>query len=80
MSANFKVTFRGEDRLQKVAVDISRFLLEFFVKEEGKVLRPLTNNNMILDFFRYKESPYFHKISKFLVSLKFVLPDYDDQY
>ncbi|CAE8660746.1 unnamed protein product, partial [Polarella glacialis] len=32
------------DRLEKVTVDLSRFLLQFFVQDvEGKVMRPLTN-------------------------------------
>ena len=58
---------------------ISRFLLNFFYddgddnlgeKEEkqpsARTLRPLTNSNFVIDFFRFRDSPYFSIISKYL--------------
>eukprot|EP00658_Telonema_sp_P-2_P011369 TRINITY_DN14321_c0_g2_i1.p2 TRINITY_DN14321_c0_g2~~TRINITY_DN14321_c0_g2_i1.p2 ORF type:complete len:118 (+),score=35.05 TRINITY_DN14321_c0_g2_i1:474-827(+) len=49
------------DRLGQVTVDMSKFLLNFYVQQDeaGLVLRPLTNANFILDFYRYGGSVFF---------------------
>lgn len=49
-------------KLDEVAVAISHFLLHFFSQDEansetdeGPVLRPLTNSNFVVDFYRFRE-------------------------
>ena len=68
----------NEGTLAETTVRISRFLLEFFVS--GQVMRPLTNCNLVLDFFRYKESPYYTLFTNYLKYQKLEVPDYDHQY
>eukprot|EP00536_Pseudo-nitzschia_multiseries_P000059 jgi/Psemu1/321429/estExt_fgenesh1_pg.C_20043 len=65
------ISFANKADLGPVTVRICRFLLEFFVEDQpndgGTILmRPMTNNNFILDFFRYKSSPYYQKMVDYL--------------
>jgi len=68
----------NEEALADTTVRISRFLLEFFVS--GRIMRPLTNCNFVLDFFRYEESPYFTLFTRYLKYRQLEIPDYDQQY
>jgi hypothetical protein len=71
----------GESELAKATVDISRFLLEFFVQEAPtKVMRPLTNSNFLLDFFRYKEACYYTTVTAYLQRRGVESPEYELQY
>lgn len=66
------------DMLEKITIDISRFLLEFFVKE--KIMRPLTNSNFVCDFFRYQESRYYEVFTQYLAKRQVKIPSYKLQY
>lgn len=66
--------------LEQSTIAISRFLLTFFVDDENKVLRPLTNNNIILDFYRYKDSAYYSAFTNYLKRQNIEVPDYHRQY
>eukprot|EP00961_Rhodomonas_salina_P131543 1770446-Rhodomonas_salina.2 len=59
---------------------MSRFLLNFFVHDDDKVMRPLTNSNFVIDFFRFRDAPYYGAITRYLQHLKLDLPDYEEQY
>jgi len=74
------IRLHNVDKLQSTTVAISRFLLEFFVPNAGKVMRPLTNSNIVIDFFRYKEAPYFELMTSYLQYLQLNVPDYEVQY
>ena len=52
---------QNADGLKKATTSIARFLLEFFVQENPKVMRPLTNSNFVIDFYRFKAAPYYAK-------------------
>ena len=73
-----EIQLQNVEKLSNATVQISRFLLEFFVKD--KVMRPLTNSNFVLDFYRYKEAPYYHAVTKYLHDLQLPVPDYTQQY
>ncbi|VEU36574.1 unnamed protein product [Pseudo-nitzschia multistriata] len=65
------ISFSNKEELGPVTRRICTFLLEFFAEDqpdEGGTLlmRPMTNNNFVLDFFRYKSSPYYHKMVDYL--------------
>jgi hypothetical protein len=65
------ISFQNKDELGPVAKRICSFLLEFFAEDQPDdggtlLMRPMTNNNFVLDFFRYKSSPYYHKMLDFL--------------
>jgi hypothetical protein len=85
--------------LQDTTISMCKFLLEFFVQpiatgkdgggvggEEVKatVLRPLTNSNLPLDFYRFQSSPYYSLIMKYLKkklsSDQSLIPIYELQY
>lgn len=68
------------DRLKEACIRVSRFLLEFFVDENAGVLRPLTNCNVLLDFYRYTDSAYFALFTRFLQSQSLSVPEYKLQY
>lgn len=55
------------------------FLLRFFAPTPQR-LRPLSNCNVVLDFYRFKQSPYYGIAIKYLQHLKMPVPDYEDQY
>ena len=132
----FCIEVEDVDRLEQTAVNMSRFLLEFFVEQAGdststsrngnghhsqqqqnggddvdslladledlgdngnnncnntstnkrRILRPLTNSNFIVDFYRYKQAPYYRTVTNFLKQYYAkhtnppVLPDYESQY
>ena len=57
-----------------------RYLLEFFVDDQNKVMRPLTNSNFVADFFRYTQAPYYTVMVQYLSHLRIALPDYNEQY
>lgn len=65
------ISFKDKDELGPVAKRICTFLLEFFAEDhpddDGTLLmRPMTNNNFVLDFFRFRSSPYYHKMIDYL--------------
>jgi hypothetical protein len=75
-----------EEKLAEVTVDVSRFLLEFFVQDEstknadGRFMRPLTNSNVVVDFNRYEEAAYYKVVTTYLRSRQLPVPDYGKQY
>ena len=44
----------NSDLLQESTVCVSNLLLEFFAHDVSGVMRPLTNSNVLLDFYRHK--------------------------
>jgi hypothetical protein len=77
---NSRVELLDVPALDQTTVDISSFLLEFFVDGAAMVMRPLTNSNIVLDFFRYRQSVYFQKFAKYLQFRTISVPNYDLQY
>jgi hypothetical protein len=41
-------------------------MLNFFYDKKNNVLRPLTNNNLLIDFHKYKGSPYYNLMVEYL--------------
>lgn len=74
------VELESAETLGEATKSISRFLLEFFVAEQGRVMRPLTNSNFVLDFFRYTGAPYYQAMTDYLKHLGLSVPEYDLQY
>lgn len=78
------VNFTYVDALEETTLNMSRFLLEFFVDDGndggGATMRPLTNSNFVLDFYRYKEAPYHATMTKYLKHRQQSVPDYELQY
>lgn len=83
------ISIQNVDKLVETTATICRFMLEFFVEETraGKVgmadvvMRPLTNSNFVIDFYRYLEAPYFALFQDYLQNtLKRPVPDYEQQY
>ena len=66
--------------LEEASVRIAQFLLTFFLEPESRVCRPLTNNNFILDFYRYEQSPYFRAFVKYLEGKGIPVPKYSAQF
>lgn len=66
--------------LEQATVSIAQFLLTFFIDNDNKILRPLTNNNFILDFHRYADSPYYNSFVGYLKKKNIDVPSYDAQY
>mmetsp|Transcript_16564 Transcript_16564/g.40507 ORF Transcript_16564/g.40507 Transcript_16564/m.40507 type:complete len:2315 (+) Transcript_16564:297-7241(+) len=78
--------------LEHTTIQMCKYLLEFFVQpnaanqmtiEEATILRPLTNSNLPLDFYRFQSSPYYQLIVKYLGSKlqdKSQIPVYELQY
>jgi hypothetical protein len=66
--------------LEQSTIAIARFLLAFFIDGENKVLRPLTNSNFILDFYRYRDSAYYEAFTNYLRRQNIKPPDYHQQY
>jgi hypothetical protein len=85
------VNLQNLDVLEAVTIDMCRFLLEFFVEAQAQegygtgtmnIMRPLTNSNFVLDFFRYKDpssAAYYVAASTYLRG-KVDIPNYDRQY
>jgi len=72
------VDLLNQEALSEATIAISKFLLEFFVS--GSVMRPLTNSNFVLDFYRYEDSPYFTLFLRYLKYQNVQIPEYDRQY
>jgi hypothetical protein len=82
-SDNSSVDLHSVEALEEVTTSIAHFLLSFFV-EEGQngqtvVMRPLTNSNFVLDFYRYEAAPYHATMMQYLQQ-RGNAPDYDRQY
>lgn len=74
------VTLQDPNLLGKATIRIAQFLLTFFVDTERRIIRPYTNSNFILDFYRYKSSPYYLAFVRYLMHKKISVPNYDKQY
>lgn len=74
------IVLQNVEMLEQCTIAISRFLLTFFIDTENKVLRPLTNNNFILDFLRYRDSPYYKAFTSYLKRQNVQVPNYHQQY
>ena len=74
------VILRHEELLETATIRIAQFLFTFFVNAESRVIRPYTNSNFILDFYRYKHSPYYTTFVKYLREKGVTVPDYKKQY
>lgn len=73
----------GVDKLEAVTAHMARYLLEFFTEmnDQGDtILRPLTNSNFVLDFYRYQSAPYHTVMTTYLQHLRLRVPDYERQY
>lgn len=66
--------------LEQTTIAIARFLLTFFIDTENKIMRPLTNNNFILDFCRYRDSAYYIAFTNYLQRQNIKVPNYHQQY
>jgi len=61
------ISFRSAEELGPVADRICTFLFEFFAEDQPNnggtlLMRPMTNNNFVLDFYGYRSSPYYDKM------------------
>lgn len=74
------VSLQDPQLLEKATIRIAQFLLTFFVDTESRVIRPYTNSNFILDFYRYTHSPYYAAFVKYLQHKRVKVPNYDKQY
>ena len=68
------------DKLEAATISVCRLLLEFFVDAPTGVLRPLTNCNVVLDFYRHKDAAYYGYVTHYLKSRGLDVPDYEAQY
>lgn len=62
---------------------MARHILEFFSEMDAvgdTILRPLTNSNFILDFYRFRTSPYHSVMTSYLQHINQRVPDYERQY
>lgn len=75
-----RIELQNVEKLAEATKSISCFLLQFFVEDQGKVMRPLTNSNFLVDFYRYKGAPYYDAMTKYLRYLGEDVPDYELQY
>lgn len=73
---------RDVAKLEQVTVKMSCFLLEFFVQDTDadRVMRPLTNSNVVLDFHRYEKSRYYEVVTQYLRRCNVRIPNYELQY
>lgn len=76
-SASF-LEMSNDSLLREVTIDMSKFLLEFFIQES--IMRPLTNNNVLVDFHRYKQATYYEAITHYLDHCEQDIPNYQEQY
>ena len=60
------VVLRRPDLLEEAATRVCRHLLAFFVDVEAGVLRPYANSNLLLDFHRHVDSPYYAAVVDYL--------------
>lgn len=64
--------------LEETSIRMSQFLLTFFVTDT--VMRPLTNSNVVVDFYRYQSASYYFLFTKYLASKRLEIPSYESQY
>lgn len=74
------VALHDPDLLEKATIRISQYLLTFFVDQQSRITRPYTNSNFILDFNKYRHSPYYLQFKRYLEYKKIKHPDYYKQY
>ena len=74
------VALLDPDMLERATIRVAEFLLTFFVDSDRRVVRPYTNSNFILDFYRYRRSPYYIAFVKYLQHKRVKVPSYDKQY
>ncbi|KAL7554568.1 hypothetical protein ACHAWF_019036 [Thalassiosira exigua] len=74
------IVLRDPALLERATIRISQFLLTFFVDADRRVIRPYTNSNFIIDFYRYSHSPYYGAFVKYLRHHRVRVPDYEKQY
>ena len=74
------VVLQDLDLLEKATIRVAQFLLTFFVDAESRVVRPYTNSNFILDFYKYRQSSYYTAFVRYLQHKKIRVPSYDKQY
>ena len=65
------ISLRTAEELGPVSERICTFLLEFFAEDQPNnggtlLMRPMTNNNFVLDFFGYRQSPYYEKMIDYM--------------
>jgi hypothetical protein len=75
-SSPLSVDLQNVDVLEETTAKMCRFVLEFFVQPAAAPadgtrtslpkLRPLTNSNFIIDFWRFKQAPYFDTMTHYL--------------
>jgi hypothetical protein len=68
----------NEDLLGETVIGMIEFLMTFFF--DGKVMRPLTNSNVLIDFFRFRSSPYYTDMVRYLVQAERRNPNYESQF
>lgn len=74
------IQLRQPKLLEQATIRIGQFLLTFFIDTDTRIIRPYTNSNFILDFYRYKGSEYYQAFVKYLHHKRVKVPDYDKQY
>jgi hypothetical protein len=74
------VILQDPDLLEKATIRVAKFLLTFFVDADTRIIRPYTNSNFILDFYRYQRSSYYAAFVRYLRHKRVVVPNYDKQY
>ena len=72
------VLLQSVDLLKRTSIALATFLLEFFV--QGDAMRPLTNSNFVIDFYRYQHATYYDIMTRYLSGCKVRVPDYAEQY
>jgi len=80
----YSVDLHDTELLGVATVAVSKFLLEFFVEprpaEEADKMRPLTNSNVVIDFFHYRHAAYYTLVTEYLKDQRVEVPDYLLQY
>jgi len=74
------IQLKDPQLLEKATIAIAQCLMTFFVDADERVIRPYTNSNFILDFYRYKHSEYYRAFVRYLQHKRIKVPDYDKQY
>ncbi len=73
----------NQSKLKQVTAQMACHILEFFSEMDSageNILRPLTNSNFILDFYRFRTAPYHSVMTSYLQHLQQRVPDYERQY
>jgi len=77
------VAVRDEEGLADASAAVCARLLTFFAEDGadgGRTLRPLTNSNVVLDFYRHESARYFDKCARYLRKRGLPVPDYEGQF